>query len=118
MEKAVENLENKMRKTDEQMDNLALQVGNIESEIFSENGEQIEVTNLLRSVNEVKTSYQNLRKDLLEVQDLQKQLSSSLHVQLKMMQTKFNMLKEKLPQAATTQGRSGARGVVPYREEK
>lgn len=87
-----------MRQTDERMGTLATQVGNIESEIFSENGEEIEVNNLLKSVNEVKSNYQNLRKDLMEVQDLQKQLSSSLHMQLKMMQAKFNTLKNKLPQ--------------------
>ncbi|KAG5881465.1 hypothetical protein JTB14_000893 [Gonioctena quinquepunctata] len=46
-----------------------------------------------------KSNYQNLRKDLMEVQDLQKQLSSSLHVQLKVLQAKFNMLKEKVPLA-------------------
>lgn len=86
-----------MRQTDERMGSLASQVGNIESEIFSENGEQIEVNNLLQSVNEVKSNYQNLRKDLMEVQDLQKQLSHTLHVQLQVMQAKFNSLKQKLP---------------------
>ncbi|KAJ8909879.1 hypothetical protein NQ315_013513 [Exocentrus adspersus] len=105
MEQAVEDLENKMKETDEKMGSLALQVGNIESEIFSESGEEIEVNNLLRSVSEVKSNYQNLRKDLLEVQDLQRQLSTSLHVQLKLMQTKFNMLKEKLPEAPQSKNR-------------
>ncbi|KAJ8978790.1 hypothetical protein NQ317_015514 [Molorchus minor] len=100
MEQVMEDLENKMKKTDETMDTLALQVGNIESEIFLGDGEQIEVTDLLRSVGDVKTSYQNLRKELMEVQDLQKQLSSTLHVQLQLMQAKFNKLKEKLSQGA------------------
>lgn len=120
MEQAVEHLESKvhkcfriseskydyekkkhfqMKETDEKMGNLAQQVGNIESGIFSETGEQIEVNDLLKSVSEVKSNYQNLRKDLMEVQDLQKQLSSTLHMQLKLMQAKFNMLKEKLPEA-------------------
>lgn len=98
-----------MKETDEKMGSLALQVGNIESEIFSENGEQIEVNNLLKSVSEVKTNYQNLRKDLLEVQDLQKQLSSTLHMQLKLMQAKFNMLKEKLPEAPVSSLKAGRR---------
>lgn len=86
-----------MRQTDERMGTLASQVGNIENEIFSEKGEEIEVNNLLQSVNEVKSNYQTLRKDLMEVQDLQKQLSHSLHVQLQVMQAKFNTLKQKLP---------------------
>lgn len=86
-----------MRQTDEKMGTLASQVGDIESGIFSENGEHVEVNNLLQSVNKVKNNYQNLRKDLMEVQDLQKQLSHTLHVQLQVMQAKFNTLKQKLP---------------------
>lgn len=38
----------------------------------------------------------HLKKELGEVQDLQRQLSTTLHMQLKMMQTKFNTLKEKV----------------------
>lgn len=91
-----------MRETDEKMDVLAVQIGNIGSEMFSEQGDQIEVHNLLQSVNQVKNNYQNLRKDLMEVQDLQKQLSNNLHVQLQVMQAKFNMLKQKLPPSHMT----------------
>ncbi|CAG9767745.1 unnamed protein product [Ceutorhynchus assimilis] len=96
MEQAVEDLENKMKNTDARMDTLAVQVGNIEQEIFSEKGQEIQVNSLLKSVGEVKDNYQNLRKEIMEVQDLQKQLSSTLNVQLKMMQTKFNLLKDKI----------------------
>lgn len=85
-----------MKRTDEKMDVLAERVSNIESDIFSEEGESIQVNNLLHSVNEVKENYQSLRKELMEVQNLQKQLSSSLQTQLRMMQTKFNTLKEKV----------------------
>lgn len=85
-----------MKKTDQKLDDLATQVGHIETEIFSEDNAEIEVNNLLKSVNEVKNNYQNLRKEIVEVQDLQKQLSSSLQLQLKMMQAKFNTLKEKV----------------------
>ncbi|KAF7282117.1 hypothetical protein GWI33_003232 [Rhynchophorus ferrugineus] len=95
MEQAVEDIENKMKKTDERLDTLAIQVGNIEQEIFSDGTQEVEVHNLLRSVSEVKDNYQNLRKEIMEVQDLQKQLSSSLSMQLKIMQSKFNTLKEK-----------------------
>lgn len=90
-----------MRQTDEKMGSLASQVGNLENEMFSENQNNIEVNNLLQSVNKVKNNYQNLRKDLMEVQDLQKQLSHSLHVQLQVMQAKFNTLKQKLPPSHT-----------------
>lgn len=85
-----------MIKTDEKLDDLALQVGNIGNELFSEDGTEVEVFSLLKSVTEVKSNYQNLRKEIMEVQDLQKQLSSSLQVQLRTMQSNFNMLKEKL----------------------
>jgi hypothetical protein len=49
-----------MKKTDEKLDDLAVQVGHIESEFFSEDGAEVEVHDLLRSVNEVKTNYQHL----------------------------------------------------------
>ncbi|XP_017786705.1 PREDICTED: rho GTPase-activating protein gacF-like [Nicrophorus vespilloides] len=101
MEETVENLEKQMEKAGEKLDNLALQVGNIESEIFAEEGNQIEVFSLLKSVNEVKNNYQNLRKELSDVQDLQKQVSSSLQVQIRMMQSKFNTLKTLITTNAT-----------------
>lgn len=123
MEQAVENLEKQvhtthnssplyklqifqMNKADEKLDSLALQVGNIENNIFSEDGTEVEVFTLLQSVNDVKTNYQSLRKEILEVQDLQKELSSSLQTQLKIMQDKCNLLKEKIsvnvPQSTTS----------------
>lgn len=86
-----------MLKADETLDGLANQVVEIEKEIFSEDGNtQIEVYDLLKSVTEVTSNYENLRKEITEVQDLQKQLSSTLQNQLKVMQSKFNTLKEKL----------------------
>lgn len=56
-----------MKKTDAQLDTLALQVENIEQELFIDEGQELEVHDLLKSVSEVKDNYQNLRKDLLEV---------------------------------------------------
>lgn len=95
-----------MQKTDEKLDNLAVQVGNIENSVFSEDGAEVEVFSLLKSVNDVKTNYQNLRKEILEVQDLQKELSSTLQTQLKTMQSKCNLLKERI----SLKGSSGAGG--------
>lgn len=85
-----------MQKADQKLDSLAVQVGNIENNVFSEDGAEVEVMSLLKSVHDVKSNYQNLRKDILEVQDLQKQLSSSLQTQLRLMQTKCDILKEKI----------------------
>lgn len=56
-----------MKHTDARLDTLALQVGNIEHDIFSDDGQEVEVHNLLKSVSEVKDNYQNLRKEILEV---------------------------------------------------
>lgn len=96
-----------MQKADQKLDNLAVQVGNIENNVFSEDGAQVEVMSLLKSVHDVKSNYQNLRKDILEVQDLQKKLSSSLQTQLRLMQTKCEILKEKLcintPQSSSSE---------------
>lgn len=85
-------LELKMRNTDERLDLLNKQMGCI----FSEDKEKIEINDLLQSVNQVKESYHILRKDLLEVQNMQKQLSNSLQIQLRVMQLSFNSLKQKL----------------------
>lgn len=86
-----------MLKADEKLDGLATQVIEIEKEIFSDDGTtQVEVYDLLKSVTEVTSNYENLRKEITEVQDLQKQLSNSLQNQLRIVQGKFNMLKEKL----------------------
>jgi hypothetical protein len=48
----------------------------------------------------IATNYQHLRKEIVEVQDLQKQLSASLQLQLKLMQAKYNTLKEKIGAAS------------------
>lgn len=89
-----------MQKADEKLDTLVIQVGNIENSVFSEEGAAVEVFGLLKSVNEVKTNYQNLRKEILEVQDLQKELSGTLQTQLKAMQNKCNSLKERISRGA------------------
>lgn len=85
-----------MQRADQKLDNLAVKVINVEKEVLTEHGAQVEVNNLLKTVTDVKNDYQNLRKDILEVQDLQKQLSSSLQTQLQLLQLKCNVLREKL----------------------
>lgn len=51
---------------------------------------------LLRSVHQVTKDYQNLRQEILEVQQLQKQLSDSLKVQLSQVHGHFNLLRNKI----------------------
>ncbi|KAK5638348.1 hypothetical protein RI129_012643 [Pyrocoelia pectoralis] len=96
MEEAVGNIEKQMQRADKKLDSLAFKVINAEKDILAEAGTEIEVNNLLRSVTDVKNDYQNLRKDIHEVQDLQKQLSNSLQSQLQLLQSKYNLLKEKI----------------------
>lgn len=85
-----------MKCADKKLDNLAITVDNIEKDILSDHGAQVEVNNLLKTVTDVKNDYQNLRQNILEVQDLQKQLSTSLQTQLQLLQLKCNLLREKL----------------------
>lgn len=96
-----------MQKADEKLDNLAVQVGNIENSVFSEDGTKVEVFSLLKSVNDVKTNYQNLRKEILEVQDLQKELSTTVQTQLRAMQSKCHLLKEKISSKGVPGGGGG-----------
>ena len=51
---------------------------------------------LLRSVHQVTKDYQNLRQEILEVQQLQKQLSDSLKAQLSQVHGHFNLLRNKI----------------------
>lgn len=67
------------------------------------NGEGVEsdvdnvvVMELLESVTEVKEEYQNLRKDIQEVQQLQKEMNNSLRNQMRMMTQTFAVLKKKI----------------------
>lgn len=85
-----------MLRTDQKLDGLASQMVEMEKEMFSEDGAQVEVFDLLKTVSEVTSNYENLRKEIVEVQDLQKQLSSRLQIHLKTMQSRINSLKEKL----------------------
>ncbi|XP_018323601.1 uncharacterized protein LOC108735886 isoform X2 [Agrilus planipennis] len=74
MENTVKKLEEQVKETDETLGSIATKVGNVQKEICRE-GTKIEVNKLLQSVHDVKNDYQNLRKEISEVQDLQKQLS-------------------------------------------
>lgn len=59
--------------------------------------DELEVMELLESMTEVKNEYQNLRKDIQEVQQLQRDVSTSIRFQMSNMQQTFQMLKNALP---------------------
>jgi hypothetical protein len=52
--------------------------------------------NLLQSVEQVREEYENLRQEISEVQQLQKQLSDTLHLQLRQVQGTFGALRDKM----------------------
>ncbi|ETN61346.1 hypothetical protein AND_007002 [Anopheles darlingi] len=82
-----------------QLDSLALKLTDVERNLDENELESLEnesVMELLESVTEVKNEYQNLRKDLQEVQQLQKEMTCSLRYQLRNMTQTFRVLKKKI----------------------
>ncbi|XP_058124516.1 uncharacterized protein LOC131287420 [Anopheles ziemanni] len=103
-----------------QLDTLALKLTDVERNLDENELDSLEnesVMELLESVTEVKNEYQNLRKDLQEVQQLQKEMTCSLRYQLRNMTQTFRVLKKKiesnsvpvhlLPPPVGPSGRSG-----------
>ncbi|XP_026466789.1 uncharacterized protein LOC113371675 [Ctenocephalides felis] len=103
MEEAVENLEKSVKTTDQKLENVVCKIDEYEKNMSENVNNDVAVFEILESVTEVKNEYQNLRKDILEVQVLQKQLANNLRTQLKQVQGTFTMLKGKIvrPEAAT-----------------
>ncbi|XP_051160764.1 uncharacterized protein LOC127281206 [Leptopilina boulardi] len=95
MESAIMNLEESVQKADGKLDMIAWQIDVFEKE-FQDPESEISVLRLLRSVTQVKEEYQTLRQDILEVHQLQKQLSDSLRAQLSQVQGHFNILRNKI----------------------
>lgn len=81
-----------------QLDSLALKITDVEKNLTDNDMPGLEngMLQLLQSVTEVKNEYQNLRKDLQEVQHLQKEMTCSLRHQLSMMNQSFYVLKKKI----------------------
>lgn len=65
-------------------------------QLICDQDQDVTVFNLLKSVTEVKNDYQNIRKELMEVQQLQKQISTSLRTQLQQVHGHFTALKQKI----------------------
>lgn len=58
--------------------------------------DDVAVMTLLESMTEVKIEYQNLRKDIREVQQLQREMTTSLICQRQKMVQTFRILKRKI----------------------
>uniref|UniRef100_A0A182S5U0 Ska2 N-terminal domain-containing protein n=1 Tax=Anopheles maculatus TaxID=74869 RepID=A0A182S5U0_9DIPT len=97
--KALQDGEKKVDTAGVQLDSLALKLTDVERNLDENELESLEnesVMELLESVTEVKNEYQNLRKDLQEVQQLQKEMTNSLRYQLRNMTQTFRGLKKKI----------------------
>lgn len=57
---------------------------------------ELSVMELLESMTEVNNEYQNLRKDIKEVQQLQKEMTTSLRYQMRAMSQTFQILKKRI----------------------
>ncbi|XP_058057647.1 uncharacterized protein LOC131208777 isoform X2 [Anopheles bellator] len=93
------NLEQCVDTAGTQLDSLAIKLVDVERNLDENELESLEnesVMELLESVTEVKNEYQNLRKDLQEVQQLQKEMTCSLRYQLRNMTQTFRVLKKKI----------------------
>ncbi|XP_011166942.1 uncharacterized protein LOC105200863 [Solenopsis invicta] len=95
MESAIGHLEESVQKADGKLDMIAWQIDEFEK-AFEDPEDEISVLRLLHSVHQVTKDYQNLRQEILEVQQLQKQLSDSLRAQLMQVHGHFNLLRNKI----------------------
>jgi predicted nucleic acid-binding Zn-ribbon protein len=100
MEAAVVRLEESVLKADKTLDTIAWKLDEYEKQVVhvdsNEHSTQVSVLKLLRSVQQVREEYESLRREISEVQQLQKQLSDTLHLQLQQVQGTFGTLRDKI----------------------
>ncbi|XP_021186655.2 uncharacterized protein LOC110373653 [Helicoverpa armigera] len=98
---SVEELEETVKRTDEQLDMMEWKMDNVEKELVAPiNTQDMCIMHLLKSVSEVRSDYQQLRRELVEVQALQRELSSRLRTQLRLVHGKFARLRQRLAAAS------------------
>lgn len=81
-----------------QLSTVAIKLNEVET-IISEGGEDVDdvsVIKLMECMSDVQNEYQTLRKDLKEVQQLQKEMTTSLIFQRQAMLQTFRMLKKRI----------------------
>ncbi|XP_021933616.1 uncharacterized protein LOC110836585 isoform X2 [Zootermopsis nevadensis] len=99
METAVVQLEQSVRKADKTLDTIAWKLDQYEKQVVHVDGSElpeVSVLKLLRSVNQVREEYENLRREISEVQQLQKQFSDTLRLHLRQVQGTFGTLRDKI----------------------
>lgn len=93
-----------VKNTGDQLDVFTSRLIDVERHLYNSTlegggGDEVDdacVMELLESMTEVKNEYQNLRKDIQEVQQLQKEMTSSLRYQMRAMTQTFNLLKKRI----------------------
>ncbi|XP_039298808.1 uncharacterized protein LOC111043777 [Nilaparvata lugens] len=101
MESAMVNLERSVKKTDGILDNIAWKLDEFEKEVTDESVKvQTEdtVMNLLESVTQVREDYENLRQELLQVQELQRTVRDKLRCKTYQVEKNMKELRLKLSQ--------------------
>ncbi|CAH0713437.1 unnamed protein product, partial [Brenthis ino] len=97
----MEQLEETVKRTDEQLDLMEWKMDNVEKQMVEPLCNQdVCLVNLLKSVSEVRSDYQQLRAELVEVQALQRELSTRLRTQLRLVHGKFARLRQRIAAAS------------------
>lgn len=80
------------------LDTVASRLTEVEKTLLFDNDEvdSVSVMEVLESVSEVKNEYQNLQKDIKEVQQLQREMTASLQYQMRTMRQTFQLLKKRI----------------------
>jgi len=91
-------LEKSVQGAGKRLDTVAQRLSQVEQTFHTGDDEvdQLSVMDLLESVTEVKHEYENLQKDIKEVQQLQKEMAVSLRYQMRSMSQTFRVLKRRL----------------------
>ncbi|RZF38097.1 hypothetical protein LSTR_LSTR006496 [Laodelphax striatellus] len=103
MESAMVNLERSVKKTDGILDNIVWKLDEFEKEITDDTVKaQTEdtVMNLLDSVTQVREDYEHLRRELQQVQELQRSVRAKLRYKTTQVEKNMQELRLKLSQTA------------------
>ncbi|XP_063628968.1 uncharacterized protein LOC134800401 isoform X1 [Cydia splendana] len=92
----MEDLEETAQQTEEQLDLLAWKMEGDQDLAVPVDSQDMCVMTLLKSVSEVRSDYTALRRELVEVQQLQRELSARLRAQLRLVHGKFAKLRQRL----------------------
>lgn len=94
----ISQIDHKVESAGSQLSTVAIKLNEVET-IISEGGEDVDdvsVIKLMECMSDVQNEYQTLRKDLKEVQQLQKEMTTSLIFQRQAMLQTFRMLKRRI----------------------